>query len=477
MSGSILIIEAATTNRIALKVKLSGTYYDVAVAASFQEAQLALAEHVPDIILIGSPEDRSAHATITALRAKPRTAAASILAIVPPEDDTARLSVLHAGADEVLNHPVDDTLLHAQLRAMQRARDTSAELALRDRTHRTLGLAHGLSEAGQAFARPARITILCGSNFGRDPLIAEAAERSGHAVNWMSPHALLSGRFSTDDDPGPDAFVLMLDGDEDREIGLQLLPELRARTTTRHAAVIAVLGDGASDLSGMLVDLGANDLVWLRDVSVSEMTWRLERQITQKQQSDRLRNTTRDGLRAAATDALTGLYNRRYALPHLSRLIEAARDTGRSFAVMMADLDHFKAVNDAHGHAVGDDVLKVFSERLRDQLRSVDLLARIGGEEFLIAMPDTSRQSAVAVARRLCAHISAAPIPLMRPPGQIALTVSIGIAIYPASLEPAALHAAPEATAEALIAEADRALYAAKAQGRNTVELSDAAAA
>nr|WP_246391213.1 GGDEF domain-containing protein [Limimaricola variabilis] len=183
--------------------------------------------------------------------------------------------------------------------------------------------------------------------------------------------------------------------------------------------------------------------------------------------------TERHGLEASLTDALTGLWNRRYALPHLARLITEARKRNRPLAVMLLDIDLFKAVNDRHGHAAGDAVLAQVAARLRDGLRPADLIARIGGEEFLVAMPDATLDQARRAAERLRRRIRERPFDIGGS-GQASLqvvTVSVGVALGPG---PAG--AAPDMAAEALMRRADTALYAAKRTGRNRVKVSLSAA-
>ena len=104
----------------------------------------------------------------------------------------------------------------------------------------------------------------------------------------------------------------------------------------------------------------------------------------------------RNGLKMAVIDPLTGIYNRRYASQHMNRVMERARETDGVFAVMMIDLDKFKSINDRFGHDAGDAVLREFSRRLQENIRGVDLVARFGGEEFFVAMPDVDQHAAGA---------------------------------------------------------------------------------
>jgi two-component system cell cycle response regulator len=157
-------------------------------------------------------------------------------------------------------------------------------------------------------------------------------------------------------------------------------------------------------------------------------------------------------------DPLTGLHNRRYMESHLRTLVADAIRSGRSLSVLMADIDHFKSVNDTYGHDVGDFVLKEFSTRFRRNTRGIDLACRFGGEEFLVIMPDTNMQRAYQVGERLRVGIASDPFHV-RPDVGIHLTASVGIA----TLESA------QDTPESVFRRADSALFAAKRRGRNRV--------
>lgn len=175
---------------------------------------------------------------------------------------------------------------------------------------------------------------------------------------------------------------------------------------------------------------------------------------------------TLDALRELAThDQLTGLLNRREFDRVLVEEAERSRRFGRPFALVLGDIDHFKEVNDTHGHQAGDAVLREVARRLGEGLRSVDRLARFGGEELAMLLMETDRAAALDMARRAGAALERAPIQINGGPG-LRMTMSFGVAVMPQDAD----------SAESILAAADRALYAAKTGGRNrTVAAGEAA--
>ena len=166
--------------------------------------------------------------------------------------------------------------------------------------------------------------------------------------------------------------------------------------------------------------------------------------------------------REAGTDSLTGQPNRRALDELLKQQVNVSHSTGRTFSVLLLDIDHFKLVNDTHGHGAGDDTLRAFAQRVREHLRQGDTCARYGGEEFVVVLPGTTLVAALEVAERLrqgVAEASLMSVPLVR------TTVSIGAAQY-----------LPGETVEQLLARADTAVYAAKRGGRNQVRVPEEAA-
>ncbi|HZB38963.1 MAG TPA: diguanylate cyclase, partial [Beijerinckiaceae bacterium] len=161
----------------------------------------------------------------------------------------------------------------------------------------------------------------------------------------------------------------------------------------------------------------------------------------------------------AVTDPLTGLHNRRYLDNHFAALFDEAAARGRQVSVLLLDIDRFKAINDSYGHDAGDEVLREFAKRVRAHTRGIDLLARYGGEEIVVAVPDTALEGAEAVAERIRERIEATVFPIHRGTRAVPVTVSIGVAAR--QLE--------DRAAGEMLKRADLALYRAKQEGRNKV--------
>ena len=165
--------------------------------------------------------------------------------------------------------------------------------------------------------------------------------------------------------------------------------------------------------------------------------------------------------RLASIDELTGDANRRWFTAMASRELERCRRFNHQLALLMIDVDHFKRVNDTHGHAVGDEVLKAFTRVLEGNLRSVDLLGRLGGEEFAVVLPESDAAAAAHTAERLRAAVEGLQFPL-EDGSTLKITTSVGIAILAGAGE----------NLDSLLARADTALYSAKRDGRNRVAVS-----
>jgi two-component system cell cycle response regulator len=208
---------------------------------------------------------------------------------------------------------------------------------------------------------------------------------------------------------------------------------------------------------------GSNDYV-VRPIDPNELLARVRTQVKRKRYIDHLRVRHEQSVEMAILDPLTGLLNRRYMTSHLATLFENASERGKPLSVLLIDIDHFKAVNDSYGHDAGDAVLREFATRIRRNTRGIDLACRLGGEEFVVVMPDCDLASAYQVGERLRQCIGAAPFEVGGKVGRLDVTASVGVA---------ALEFDDDAP-ELMLKRADQALYCAKRDGRNRV-VADAA--
>ena len=457
MSGRILIVDDVATNRIVLKVKLATAHYETIQAAGGAEALALAREMRPDLVLLDVElPDMDGTEVCARLKAGPATGDIPVVMITAFRDPDRRLAALRAGAAEVLWKPVDELMLLARIRSLLRAHENAAQLGLRAETCRELGLAEPAAE------------------FAGRSTVALISDRVELALQWkrrltahMRDRLLILDRdaaLTEKTGAAPDVFVIAAGFGRPGE-SLRLLSDLRSRPATRNSAICLMVGPQDHDIAAVALDLGVDDLI---DASASpeEMALRLRGQADRKRDIERLRARVDDGLRLAVTDPLTGLYNRRYAMPQLARLAARAAQSGRPLAVMVLDLDRFKTVNDTLGHAAGDAVLVEIAARLRANLRGDDLLARIGGEEFLLAMPDAPLPAAQAAAERLRGIIADRPV-ILADGREVSITASVGLA----------LGDAPDGREiDALVEEADAALLASKSQGRNQVRVARSAA-
>jgi diguanylate cyclase (GGDEF)-like protein len=238
--------------------------------------------------------------------------------------------------------------------------------------------------------------------------------------------------------------------------GLEVCRRVRQRTTPYAYVILLTARDRQEDVLAGL-DAGADDFL-TKPFDAVELRARLRSGARVLELQEAL-FAAMEALRHQATrDALTGLWNRGLVLDGLARELDRAEREERALSIVIADLDHFKRVNDTHGHPVGDAVLRQTAERFRTALRGYDLIGRYGGEEFLVVLPGCEEARAGRVAERLRGAVAARPIEAAGV--AVAVTMSLGVACA----------TEPGTDATALIKAADAALYRAKEQGRNRVE-------
>ncbi|MCP4687496.1 MAG: diguanylate cyclase [Desulfobacterales bacterium] len=205
------------------------------------------------------------------------------------------------------------------------------------------------------------------------------------------------------------------------------------------------------------LDSGAYDFL-SKPVHAAELRARIAVGVRLVAAEDKLREYAEKMERIAVTDALTGAFNRRYFFKQAENEIRRAKRYDRTLSFLLLDIDHFKKVNDTHGHFAGDEALKALTESCKSSIRDCDIFARHGGEEFSMILPETDEDGAFILAERLRKVIE--KMTISHEGSRFNFTVSIGVASFKSG----------DKTVEAVMTRADDALYEAKRKGRNRIE-------
>jgi two-component system cell cycle response regulator len=452
MSARVLVVDDVAANVKLLEARLSAEYFDVLTAANGSEALQLCARAACDIVLLDvMMPDIDGFEVCRRLKSNPATHFIPVIMVTALDHPADRVRGLEAGADDFLTKPVSDVVLIARVRSLTRLKMMTDELRMRVITSFEIGV--------QA---PERSAVTETGRSGRILLVDDRPS----SYERLAP--VLSTEHTVDVESSPaDALFHAAEGNYDLLIvslslenfdGLRLCSQARSLERTRHVPILAIsdADNNARMLRGL--EIGVNDYL-LRPIDKNELLARVRTQIRKRRYSDQLRDNVQHSIEMAITDSLTGLHNRRYLESHLGTLAEQAMSRGKPLALMLLDIDFFKAINDNYGHDAGDDVLREFAVRIRKSIRGIDLACRYGGEEFVVVMPETDLQVAGVVAERLRCSIAADPFAVNKGTNRIDVTISVGLAT---------MHPDGEAIADVL-KRADTALYRAKHDGRNRV--------
>jgi len=451
MTARVLVIDDILPNVKLLQARLSSEYFEVITALSGAEGIVKAEKESPDIILLDvmMPE-MDGFETCQRLKSNPATAHIPVVMVTALTDATDRVRGLESGADDFLSKPVNDTALMARVRSLVRLKMTVDEWRVREATAGQFGLSNARTTLFAESYEKARVLVIEDKVFESEKFV-ETLKRDDDAVT-----AVRAGEQGIQIATQNDFDIIAVSLNLAQEDGLWLCSHLRANEHTRSVPILVIGEETDMPRIARALEIGAHDYI-LRPVDRNELLARVRTQVRHKRYHDRLRVNYETQLTLALTDTLTGVYNRRYLAVHLDKLLKKNLEAKKILCVMVLDIDHFKVINDSHGHAVGDEVLKTFAQRIAQSLRSFDLVARLGGEEFVVVLPDVSADVAMMVAERL-RHL-VADKPFATAAGDITVTTSIG----------ATLIESGSVMAEDAIKAADAELYKAKAGGRNCV--------
>jgi len=452
MTARVLVVDDVPANVKLLEARLSAEYFDVITAMSGEEA-LAICERAEcDLVLLDvMMPDMDGFEVCRRLKTNPATHHIPVVMVTALDQPSDRVRGLDVGADDFLTKPIPDLALVARVRSLARLKMITDELRMRAVTSRDI-----------AINAPDREAIADTGRGGRVLLVDD----------WPASYAriaeVLAAEHNVEVEANPsEALFRAADGNYDLLIvslslenfdGLRLCSQVRSIDRTRNVPILAVTEpeNGARMVRGL--EIGVNDYL-MRPIDKNELLARARSLIRKRRYTERLRDNVQMSIEMAITDALTGLFNRRYMESHLTMLMEQAASRGKPLTALVLDIDFFKSVNDTHGHDAGDDVLREFALRIKRSIRGIDLACRYGGEEFVVIMPETDMAVATMVAERLRRRIAADPFMIQQGTRTIPVTISVGVAVMRGK----------EDSAAAILKRADQALYKAKRDGRNRV--------
>ena len=452
MTARVLVVDDIPANVKLLEARLSAEYFDVVTAMSGRDA-LAICERAEcDLVLLDvMMPDMDGFEVCRRLKSNPATHHIPVIMVTALDQPSDKVRGLEAGADDFLPKPISELALIARVRSLARLKMVTDELRMRVLTSHEIGIESPEREAVADTGRDGRVLIVDDRPASYERIAATLSKEHAVEVEVDPNQALFHAA-----DGNYDLLIVSL-GLEHFD-ALRLCSQIRSLDRTRNLPILAITepDNTARMLRGL--EIGVNDFL-IRPIDKNELLARTRSQVRKRRYTERLRDNVQMSIEMAITDALTGLFNRRYMESHLGTLIEQAAARGKPLSALVLDIDYFKAINDSHGHDAGDDVLRDFALRIKRSIRGIDLACRYGGEEFVIIMPETDMAVAAMVAERLRRRIAAEPFAIAQGSRQIPVTISIGIAGLRGK----------DDTAPALLKRADQALYRAKRDGRNRV--------
>ncbi len=452
MTARVLVVDDIKANVKLLEARLSAEYFEILTAYSGPEAlEVCEVERIDVILLDVMMPGMDGFEVCERLKRNPKTQHIPVVMVTALDTPSDRLHGLEAGADDFLTKPVDDVALVTRVKNLARLKRLTDEMTMRAETGNQMGLSQETTPIFSERKWAGKVLIVEDNQRSADRMTKNLIKEHSIEIEHNPQEALFKLAEQEYD-------LLVISLDLNGVDGLRLASQVRSLERTRSLPILIIVNpeDKARLMRGL--DMGVNDYM-VRPICANEMMARVNTQVRRKKYTDYLRNCLETKVELAVTDALTGLHNRHYLESHLKTLFDEANSQRKSLSVLMTDIDYFKSVNDTYGHDVGDLVLKEFARRIRTNIRGMDLACRIGGEEFVIVMPDTSLTECYNVAERLRKSIEMEQFHIPHLDKPLDITTSIGITSLDKDIKDTDL----------LMKRADQALYCAKRDGRNRV--------
>jgi two-component system, cell cycle response regulator len=449
VTARVLVVDDILANVRLLEAKLSAEYFDVVTAMNGADALDSIQRAKPDIVLLDvMMPGIDGIEVCRQIKNNAQTHHIPVVMVTALDQPEDRVKGLEAGADDFLTKPVNDLALFCRVKSLVRLKMLTDELRARSPNGETVKLTNRREDAA---ARPGKVLVIDNR--------PAASERTRAALVPHHDVTIIDDPLTAVMHAAETRYELIISNlDMDNVDGLRLCSQLKSLERTRQTPILIVVAPDDHQRLLRALDMGVNDYL-IRPIDKQELLARANTQIRRCRYTEQLRSHVQATMELAVTDPLTGLYNRRYMENQTAALVEHAINRGKALALLALDVDHFKLVNDENGHAVGDRVLQELASRLKQAIRNIDMICRIGGEEFVIVLPNTNAEMATRIADRMRRGISGKPFNVGAANGPLTVTVSIGVAAVEGQSD----------TMETILKRADEALYSAKRSGRNRV--------
>lgn len=448
MSGLVYIFPGDHQDTEALGAVLEAEFFEVILSSDPRKIRTDL----PDVILLHAHEDT--YDICSQVKSDPVSTHLPIVILSHHFSPEERIKALKKGADDTLTLPVKPVLLLARVRSLIRLKRVADEWRFRQGMMDSLENMPRTSTDDPRAWKLARFLVLDVS----DAVFSMITKLYDGELHHLDRHDSAQTDVRSLMNTYYDCILIEMKSKDAQK--LKFCTMIRSSEKLRHVPILIVAPSSDEELMLQALELGANDIISL-PTNEDELLMRTRTQILRRRYQMALEDSYKKSLEMALTDPLTGLYNRRYAEKHMEGLMGAgAGRHERDVSILMLDIDHFKSFNDTYGHASGDTVLREVARRLQRSLRNFDLVARVGGEEFMCLLPDAKLEIAQKAGERIRKVIADEPVFLPDPMISVNVTISVGVAS----------HKVQETTPEVLMKKADDALYKAKKSGRNRVE-------
>jgi two-component system cell cycle response regulator len=453
MTARILVVDSSEANVRLIEARLMAEYFQVLTATGGSVALEMCNKGLCDLVLVDVKlPQMDGFEFCRKIKDNPKTSSIPVVMVTELDLPQDRAKGLECGADDFLTKPINDLALITRIKSLVRIKSLTDELRLRAHISENFDLDRLIEDSSLEYSsKPRKILIVDDLGSSCERMLKILAGQFRPTVVTDAKQALF--RAASEDF---DTAVISL--------AIQKSDPLRFCSHIRfleRAKTLPILAIGDYEHEQQIIralDLGVNDYIY-RPIDPNELVARICSQVKRKIYNTLLGELVQQSIELSVRDELTGLHNRRYLDRNLGEMMNLASANGNPLSLIICDIDHFKRINDQYGHDVGDEVIREFSDRLRKHIRDIDLGCRYGGEEFVVAMPDTSSELAGRIAERLRKEIAAKPFSVAGVSMQLPVSVSVGISTLQDRRD----------GPQAMMKRADRALYQAKANGRNQV--------